>query len=228
MKTYFYFAGFTYLLLFNIETVSAQNTLPSSASEVNPPNALKLLSDMESEQFIVEVKSNSIICKWWPQANCIYELQRSEAGDFSSFNKLTYIKPGKLSAEYYFDDNNISSNVKYYYRLKVIKDDKNVAYTYSIAAIKKDKGRALLETHRDKASNVTSVNYVISSPSLITIEITDLAGKLIKQYSQGLQQAGQYTFPFSIVENNLSECAYNVSVWVDDEKYTATLSGEEY
>jgi hypothetical protein len=51
---------------------------------------------------------------------------------------------------------------------------------------------------------------------------------MIKQYNQGLQQSGQYSFPFSVSENNLKEGTYNVSVWVDDDKYTATLEGEEY
>mgnify|MGYP001080598518 FL=1 len=182
----------------------------------------------DAEQFTVDIKPASIVCKWIPQANCMYELQRSEGGEFSTFYKSTYIEEGKPQAEFKFDDKKITSGLKYYYRLKVIKDDNKVAYTGAVAAMMKDKGVAVLETHHDKTSDVTTVNYVISRPSLITIEITDLSGKMIKQYNQGLQQSGQYSFPFSVSENNLKEGTYNVSVWVDDDKYTATLEGEEY
>lgn len=192
-------------------------------TSASPKNAAK-----DAEQFTVEVKSTSIVCKWVPQANSMYELQRSEGGEFSTFYKSSFIEEGKTQAEFKFDDKKITSGMKYYYRLKVIKEDNKVAYTGAVAAMMKDKGVAVLETHHDKTSDVTTVNYVISRPSLITIEITDLSGKMIKQYNQGLQQSGQYSFPFSVAENNLTEGTYNVSVWVDDDKYTATLLDEEY
>lgn len=189
----------------------------------SPMNAAK-----EVEQFSVDVKATSIICKWIPQNNCMYELQRSDGGEFSTFYKSTFIDNAKPTAEYKFEDKKTIVGVKYYYRLKVIRENEKADYLGAVAAMMKDKGVAVLETHHDKISDVTTVNYVISRPSLITIEITDLSGKMIKQYSQGLQQSGQYSFPFSVAENNLIEGTYNVSVWVDDDKYTATLLGEEY
>ena len=65
---------------------------------------------------------------------------------------------------------------------------------------------------------------MITRAAMVTIEIMDVTGKMVKRYQQGLQDAGQYTFPFSAKNNGLSAGTYMVSVWCDDQRYQLRLT----
>ena len=70
----------------------------------------------------------------------------------------------------------------------------------------------------------TSIKYILSRPTIVSIEINDMSGKLVKKYQQGLQSEGSYTVPFSAKSMDLRSGTYNVSIWCDDQRYQLRLT----
>jgi hypothetical protein len=211
--------------------ISAPNKNLPSIAEQNTVTQLTDLSTNTKLAIDVDVKANVVICRWMSQKytfGTYYEVERSTNGiEFTKIGKVDALADVKDEMEYHFEDAKVGEHEKYFYRLKVIEPNGNLTYSKSAATIVKENGTAILEVRQDENKQQLAVNYVLSRSSIVTIEIVNEEGNIVKKYQQGLQQKGQYTFPFSAKGNGLPSGKYKVSVWIDDDHYTANVQDVE-
>lgn len=214
----------------NLRITAPNKTIPS----VQEQNFLSALGDLNSNNKLaidVDVKANVVVCKWMSQKYAFgtyYEVERSTNGiEFTKIGKVDALADASNEMEYHFEDAKVGEHEKYFYRLKVVEPNGNLTYSKSAATIVKENGTAILEVRQDDNKQQIAVNYVLSRSSIVTIEILNEEGNIVKKYQQGLQQKGQYTFPFSAKGNGLPSGKYKVSVWIDDDHYTANVQDIE-
>jgi hypothetical protein len=236
------FAGKTYYLVLDSKMptenffyrslkISAPNSNMPSFADQNSSTQYADLSDNTKLAIDVDVKANVVICRWMSQKysfGTYYEVERSTNGvAFTKIGKVDALADVSDEMEYHFEDAKVGEHEKYFYRLKVIEPNGNLTYSKSAATIVKENGTAILEVRQDESKQQLAVNYVLSRSSIVTIEIVNEQGNIVKKYQQGLQQKGQYTFPFSAKSNGLPSGKYKVSVWIDDDHYTANVQDVE-
>lgn len=214
----------------NLRITAPNKTIPS----VQEQNVLSALGDLNSNNKLaidVDVKANVVVCKWMSQKYAFgtyYEVERSTNGiEFTKIGKVDALADASNEMEYHFEDAKVGEHEKYFYRLKVVEPNGNLTYSKSAATIVKENGTAILEVRQDDNKQQIAINYVLSRSSIVTIEILNEEGNIVKKYQQGLQQKGQYTFPFSAKGNGLPSGKYKVSVWIDDDHYTANVQDIE-
>jgi hypothetical protein len=210
----------------NLKISAPNKEIPS----INEQNSISTFSNLNANTKIeidVDVKANVVICRWMSQKfvfGTYFEVERSTNGvEFTKIGKVDALVDASNEMEYHFEDAKVGEHEKYFYRLKVVEPSGNLTYSKSAATIIKENGTAVLEVRQGENKQQITVNYVLSTSSIVTIEIVDEAGKIVKKYQQGLQQKGQYTFPFSAKGNGLPSGKYKVSVWIDDDHYTANV-----
>lgn len=211
--------------------ISAPNKIMPSLAEQNSSKQLIDLSENTKLAIDVDVKANVVVCRWMSQKYAFgtyYEVERSTNGvEFTKIGKVDALADVNDEMEYHFEDAKVGEHEKYFYRLKVIEPNGNLTFSKSAATIVKENGTAILEVRQDESKQQLAVNYVLSRSSIVTIEIVNEQGNIVKKYQQGLQQKGQYTFPFSAKGNGLPSGKYKVSVWIDDDHYTANVQDVE-
>ncbi|MFN0188523.1 MAG: FlgD immunoglobulin-like domain containing protein, partial [Bacteroidia bacterium] len=178
--------------------------------------------------FLAEAKTNTIECLW-TTANEVnnrgFEVQRATNPDvFTTIGWVDGNGTVNVMKNYKFVDDDVQPNQVYYYRLRQVDYDGQFTITKVIAAIIRDNGAVIVEAFPNPYKEATTIRYMITRPAMVTIEIMDVTGKMVKRYQQGLQDAGQYTFPFSAKNNGLSAGTYMVSVWCDDQRYQLRLT----
>ena len=214
----------------NLEISAPNREIPSFEGQ----NAISALSDLNANTKIaidVDAKANVVICRWMSQKfafGTYYEIERSTNGvEFTKIGKVDALADASNEMEYHFEDTKVGEHEKYFYRLKVVEPSGSLTYSKSAATIIKENATAVLEVRQEENKQQLTVNYVLSRSSIVTIEIVDEAGKIVKKYQQGLQQKGQYTFPFFAKGDGLPSMKYKVSVWIDDDHYTANVQDVE-
>lgn len=181
--------------------------------------------------FAAEAESNKIACTWTTASevnNKGFEVLR--ATDPDHFTTIGWVEGNgttNVMKSYTFIDSDVQPNQIYYYRLRQVDFDGQSTLTRIVACIIKDNGAVIVEAYPNPYRESTTLRYMISRPSLITIEITDATGKLVKRYQQGLQDAGMYTMPFAAKNNGLSAGSYMVSVFADDQRYQLRLNEQD-
>jgi hypothetical protein len=178
--------------------------------------------------FLAEAKTNTIECLW-TTANEVnnrgFEVQRATNPDvFTTIGWVDGNGTVNVMKNYKFVDDDVQPNQVYYYRLRQVDYDGQFTITKVIAAIIRDNGAVIVEAFPNPYKEATTIRYMITRAAMVTIEIMDVTGKMVKRYQQGLQDAGQYTFPFSAKNNGLSAGTYMVSVWCDDQRYQLRLT----
>lgn len=181
--------------------------------------------------FSADAKHQKIVCTWTTASevnNKGFEVLR--ATDPDHFSMIGWVE-GKGTTnnmqEYAFTDEEVKPNQVYYYRLQQMDYDGQFSLTPIVACIVKDQGMAVMEAYPNPYHEATTIRYVLTRPSMITVEINDASGKLVKRYQQGLQDAGIYTMPFSAKSNGLSAGNYTVTLLSDDQRYQVKLSEQE-
>lgn len=178
--------------------------------------------------FAAEPDVTTIQCVWSTASevnNKGFEIQRAEVPD--NFTTIGWVE-GKGSSNvisnYRFVDRNVKPNTVYYYRLQQVDFDGQKEVSSIAAAILKEQGILILEAYPNPYRVSTSINYILSRSSLVTVEVSDMAGKIVKRYQQGLQPEGQYVIPFSAKSNGLAAGIYMVTVYCDDLRYQLRIS----
>ena len=183
--------------------------------------------------FIAEPGSNSIMTTWMTATeknNKGFEIQRATKPDqfvVVGWTNAAGNGNSTLLNTYNFEDKNVNANVLYYYRLRQVDLDGKESYSKTVAAIIHEKGVVILNAYPNPYSVATTIKYIISRPTIVTIEISDMSGKLVKKYQQGLQNEGSYAVPFSGKEFGLNAGLYNVVIWCDDERHQLRLTETE-
>jgi hypothetical protein len=154
-----------------------------------------------------------------------FEVQRSE--DTQQFNTIGWVEGrgtrNELS-QYRFDDNQVVSGKVYYYRLRQLDYDGQYSFSKVVAAKLTASGAVIFEAFPNPYAEVTSLKYILSRPSIITIEIVDAGGRMVKRFQQGLQDAGMYTLPWSGKQMGLSKGIYIANLWCDNARYQLRLT----
>jgi hypothetical protein len=154
-----------------------------------------------------------------------FELQRTtDPQKFTSINTEDGKGIKDSLNEYSYIDEQVQANQIYYYRLAITDYKGQSTYSNIVAAIPQDQGKVVYEVYPNPYKEMTQLHYLLSRPAMISIEVTDVNGRLIKRYQQGLQQAGSYTVPFSAKMNGYQAGIYYLTLWNDDQRYTVKLN----
>ncbi len=181
--------------------------------------------------FTAEAKGTEIQCDWVTASevnNKGFEILR--ATDPDHFSTIGWAEGHGTTNElqnYTFTDTDVKPNQIYYYRLRQVDFDGQFVLTKIVACIIRDNGAVVLEAYPNPYRESTTLRYMLTRPTMITIEVTDATGKMVKRFQQGLQDSGTYTMPFSAKNNGLSAGTYMVTVWADDQHYQLRLNENE-
>lgn len=211
-----------------VNSASAIGHLRHSSSAPAPDSLLIAFNLLE---FHTEIYTSSIECRWTisNENNCKgYEVQRAVSGlDFTTIGWVES-KPQEMKVkQYHFEDKDAEQGQLYYYRLRQIDVAGHFIVSPVVAASLDDRPSMQAQTLPDSSREAKVVQYMLARPSMITIEIADSSGKLVKKFQQGLQKPGNYTFPFSTRQMNLPEGAYTLVIWCDHQQYFLSLTNEE-
>lgn len=178
--------------------------------------------------FTAEAEAESVILQWTTASefnNRGFEVQRATRND--NWIPVGWVNghgTTNLSNEYRLADPNVAENVIYYYRLHQVDFDGSDTYSKVVAAIIKEEGVMIYEVYPNPFREITSLHYLLSRASEVSVEITDMTGRMVRKYSQGLQQPGRYTIPFSAYSDGTGAGMYVVTIWCDDKPYQINIS----
>lgn len=177
---------------------------------------------------IAEPAKDKIILTWFTGSesnNKGFEIYRAVSPD--KFEKKGWVNGnGNTTSvtEYQFKDEEVRTNIMYYYRLRQLDNDGKESWSPIVAAILRDNGVIVFDVYPNPYREATQISYMLTRPSVVTVEVTDMMGKSIKKYRQGLQDAGRYGFRFSASESGHSAGVYNVIFWCDDQRYQVRIT----
>lgn len=222
-------SGVCFLVLLNFTALYAQTEVLgkdfSIVADPIPVTDNQLLS-FESMSYF-----NSIECKWsghFSGTTTSFELQR--ATDPEKFVTLGVVKTSQSCGSnntYCFEDKTVQQKVPYFYRIKYSTNEQSTVYSTVISAKANVKGIVMAEAFPNPYKERTTIQYILSNPSLVTLEISNEAGEVVKRFQQGLQEAGRYAVPFSAKESGLPTGKYVVTVWFDNENYQLVITESE-
>jgi hypothetical protein len=178
--------------------------------------------------FIAEAGSSDIMLTWLTASetnNRGFEIQRATKND--NWLIIGWVNGHGTTSnlnKYKLSDPNVASNVVYYYRLRQVDFDGRETFTKVVAASIKDGGAVVYEVFPNPFRETTTIQYLISRPTVVTLEITDASGRLIRKINQGLQASGRYTIPFASQTDGSGPGIYVVTLWCDDQPYKFNIS----
>jgi len=173
-------------------------------------------------------KINSFNQLTWTVVNEVdiraYELQRSSISN--NFESIAVVSSkasnnNNINLQYSFIDNNIvASDV--YYRLKQISKDGSISYS-NIVLIKglKISGILVGNVYPNPAKNLVNINIASSGTKKVTIQITDVLGKVLLNKGQSLN-TGDNNIQINV--NTLASGQYLISVIDETGKKSNSVS----
>jgi|GEM_PF-2299120 len=174
---------------------------------------------------------NSIECSWMCDRSeeiTQFELQRSTwANDFVTVTTKTPNDVCGVKGKFCFEDKSVIINQQYFYRIKYSTKKESDVFSTVITAKVNAVSIAIAEAYPNPYIESTTIQYLLSSPSMVTIEIADADGKIVKRFQQGLQEKGRYSIPFSAKENGLAPGKYVVNLFCDDQNYQLSITETE-
>jgi hypothetical protein len=189
--------------------------------------------ELENELLSFEAKSyaKSIECKWtgnFAASIQKFELQRrTKESEFATIATVDLNHTCGKKNSFCFEDKTPKENTKYYYRLKFNSADGLTSYSTIISAKVNSNSVVIAEASPNPYQERTTIQYLLSNPSLVTIEIANESGVVVKRFQQGLQKEGRYAIPFSAKEEGLPTGKYVVTVWFDDDNYQLSITETE-
>lgn len=152
-----------------------------------------------------------------------FEVQRSsDAKTFASIGWIDSRSGDKAGANYEMVDTSASEGTMYFYRLRMLDNEHNSAFSHVTPAVIKNKGIVIYDVYGSKDEKGSYLRYILSRPTVVTVEITDPIGNVVKKYQQGMQTAGTYTVPFPGEPSDFREGKLKIDLWCDEDKYAIT------
>ncbi len=151
-----------------------------------------------------------------------FEIQRSE--DAKDFSKIGWVDGHGSTTElqkYTYEDNTVSPNIKYYYRLR--QQDFDGKEDYSMVRYASIKGEGTLEISDfvpNPASQNTAVNIKSDSDMEAYLEFVNMMGQVVKR---GTIQINKGTHLRMFEVNELANGTYMVVITTNGGKYTKRL-----
>ncbi|MBK9636440.1 MAG: hypothetical protein IPO63_00955 [Bacteroidetes bacterium] len=198
-------------------------------------NVFSIVSDPEPENELLSFQAKSYVasieCKWSGNFSASvrnFELQRAaKSVDFVTIATIDRNKFCGATNTFCFEDKNVKDKIKYFYRLQYSTNDGLVVHSTIISAKVNSNSIVIAEASPNPYKDRTTIQYMLSNPSLVTLEISNEIGEVVKRFQQGLQKEGRYAVPFSAKEAGLPSGNYNVTVWFDDESYQLSITETE-
>ena len=198
-------------------------------------NVFSIVSDPEPENELLSFQAKSytasIECKWSGNFSASirnFELQRAaKSVDFVTIATIDRNKFCGANNTFCFEDKNVAENIKYFYRLKYSTNEGIIVHSTIISAKVNSHSIVIAEASPNPYKERTTIQYMLSNPSLVTLEISNEAGEVVKRFQQGLQKEGRYAVPFSAKESGLPTGKYYVTVWFDEESYQLSITETE-
>lgn len=213
----------------------ACNSKPVFAQQEVIGNVFSIASEPEWDNELLSFHATSyptsITCSWsgnFAGSFQQFELQRGEkSSEFVTVATIDKNKYCKAKNTFCYDDKNVKEQTKYFYRLKFESMDGMTTYSTIISAKVNSPSIVIAEASPNPYKERTTIQYLLSSPSMVTLEISNESGAVVKRYQQGLQKEGRYAVPFSAKEEGLPAGKYYVNVWFDDDNYQLSITETE-
>ncbi len=178
--------------------------------------------------FTAEVKGKTIVMKWFTSAEVNskgFEIQRAtNPAEFETINWVDGNGTTSMLHDYMIDDDNVQPNRVYYYRLHYVDNNGNSSNSKTVACIVREQGVVVFEVYPNPFKESTDIQYLLSHPSEVTVDITDMTGKRVKHYQQGLQSSGRYAIHLVGKEDGMPAGIYTVTLWCDDQRFQKQIT----
>jgi hypothetical protein len=146
-------------------------------TSITPATSLPV--EMLSFEAIVEAQTVSLNWKTASEENNLgFEVQRSTNG--LKFEKLDFVEGNGTSlsiSEYFYDDNDLKGNEKYYYRLKQIDFNGQFEYSDVITAKVEGKSADVGNFYPNPTNGVTRLNYTATQNTDLIISAYNVNGQ---------------------------------------------------
>jgi len=156
---------------------------------------------VELAGFSASVKENDVILNWQTATelnNSGFDIERLRANE--AWEKIGFVNGNGTSAEthnYTFEDNDVSAGI-YSYRIKQI--DYNGTFEYfelnQVIEISSPRNFSLLQNYPNPFNPSTTIKYIVSQKSFVTITIFNTIGEEILTLLNEEKEAGSYEVNF--------------------------------
>ena len=157
-----------------------------------------------------------------------YEVERAvNTGNELVFERIETVPAAGNSTsrrEYNAVDNNVRTGT-YVYRLRMVDRDGTFDYSDEVAVVIGDNANSTLaisEARPNPVSGIANVDYTISTPGMVRVELTDMIGRTVSTIFEGnVSTAGTYSLEVSA--ENLPAGMYQIVVKSGDSVATRSL-----
>jgi uncharacterized protein (DUF2141 family) len=108
--------------------------------------------------------------------------------------------------------------------LHYVDNNGNSSNSKTVACIVREQGVVVFEVYPNPFKESTDIQYLLSHPSEVTVDITDMTGKRVKHYQQGLQNSGRYAIHLVGKEDGMPAGIYTVTLWCDDQRFQKQIT----
>ena len=158
-----------------------------------------------------QVRSNKAVINWstcYEVNSAFFNIEKStDAVNWNTIGSIT-AKGNAIKNEYNFIDGNLS-NIKTYYRLKIV--DQNGKYVYSQIIMLELNGKLLFvlqQNYPNPVKNITTLRYQLDKTSTVVLEVYSIDGKQVARMQNGMQEAGIYNMQFDVLQHQMSSGKY--------------------
>ena len=158
-----------------------------------------------------QVRSNKAVINWstcYEVNSAFFNIEKStDAVNWNTIGSIT-AKGNAIKNEYNFIDGNLS-NIKTYYRLKIV--DQDGKYVYSQIIMLELNGKLLFvlqQNYPNPVKNITTLRYQLDKTSTVVLEVYSIDGKQVARMQNGMQEAGIYNMQFDVLQHQMSSGKY--------------------
>jgi N-acetylneuraminic acid mutarotase len=131
----------------------------------------------------------------------LIERAYEKPSDFVSIGTVEGQGTKPTPTDYSFTDNRVSKEGKYFYRIGSVDTEGEILWQEPVFVIfKKSSSKDLLTVYND--NHRIKVNYIVTKPTEVTVEIFDKTGRRVKKLYEGMRERGNYTLTWSGREDN--------------------------
>ncbi len=139
-----------------------------------------------------------------------FDIERKRSNE-SNWEKIGFVSgQGNSSTPktYFFSDNSLLGDQKFYYRLKQLDIDGSFEYSSTVEVSIVIEGFELSQNYPNPFNPSTTINYSIPENAQVTVEIFSITGELVSQLENSTKEAGKYSIEFNSINKNISSGMY--------------------
>lgn len=183
---------------------------------------------VELVSLIAKAQKKTIQVNWITASernNAGFYLQRSTNGfDFTDIDWIPGAGTINVEQFYNYDDKNVIAGIEYFYRLNQVDFDGKSTLSKVVKATLDAGNFISLTSAPNPYKGTTQIKYKLPTDGNVRIVFTDVAGRIVRQINNGLQNAGSYSVPFSAVEDGMRSGVYYVTLYFNDAPYRIQLT----